>query len=28
MEAIGINRPSLYAAFGNKEEFFRRVCER
>ena len=24
-EAMGINRPSLYAAFGNKEELFRRV---
>ena len=22
-EAMGINRPSLYAAFGNKEELFR-----
>jgi AcrR family transcriptional regulator len=27
-EAMGINRPSLYAAFGNKEELFRRVCAR
>ena len=27
-EAMAINRPSLYAAFGNKEELFRRVCER
>lgn len=27
-EAIGINRPSLYAAFGNKEELFRKVLER
>ncbi|HEX3152435.1 MAG TPA: TetR/AcrR family transcriptional regulator [Gemmataceae bacterium] len=27
-EAMGINRPSLYAAFGNKEELFRRVVER
>ena len=27
-EALGINRPSLYAAFGNKEELFRRVCAR
>ncbi|RYG25677.1 TetR/AcrR family transcriptional regulator [bacterium] len=26
-EAIGINRPSLYAAFGNKEELFRRARE-
>jgi len=24
-EAMGINRPSLYAAFGNKEELFRKV---
>ena len=23
--AMGINRPSLYAAFGNKEELFRRA---
>lgn len=27
-EAMGINRPSLYAAFGNKEELFRRAMER
>jgi AcrR family transcriptional regulator len=27
-EAMGINRPSLYAAFGNKEELFRRVLAR
>lgn len=27
-EAMGINRPSLYAAFGNKEELFRRVRTR
>jgi len=27
-EAMGINRPSLYAAFGNKERLFRRVIER
>ena len=27
-EAMGINRPSLYAAFGNKEGLFRRVLER
>ncbi len=26
-EAMGINRPSLYAAFGNKEELFRRALE-
>jgi AcrR family transcriptional regulator len=26
--AMGINRPSLYAAFGNKEELFRRAVER
>src|SRR3954447_5416059 len=26
--AMGINRPSLYAAFGNKEGLFRRVVER
>jgi len=26
--AIGINRPSLYAAFGNKEGIFRRALER
>jgi AcrR family transcriptional regulator len=27
-DALGINRPSLYAAFGSKEELFRRVVER
>jgi AcrR family transcriptional regulator len=27
-EALGINRPSLYAAFGNKESLFLRVLER
>ena len=27
-EAMGINRPSLYAAFGNKEELFRRALNR
>jgi AcrR family transcriptional regulator len=27
-EAMGINRPSLYAAFGNKEELFRQALER
>ena len=27
-EAIGVNRPSLYAAFGSKEELFRRVLDR
>jgi AcrR family transcriptional regulator len=27
-EAMGINRPSLYAAFGNKESLFRKVLER
>src|SRR3954463_3624794 len=27
-EAMGINRPSLYAAFGNKEELFRRAVDR
>jgi len=27
-EAMGINRPSLYAAFGNKEQLFRRVIAR
>jgi AcrR family transcriptional regulator len=27
-EAMGINRPSLYAAFGNKEGLFRRAMER
>lgn len=26
-EAMGINRPSLYAAFGNKEELFRKVMD-
>lgn len=26
--AMGINRPSLYAAFGSKEELFRKVVER
>jgi AcrR family transcriptional regulator len=26
--AMGINRPSLYAAFGNKEQLFRRALER
>src|SRR5687767_7385115 len=26
-DAMGINRPSLYAAFGNKEALFRRVLE-
>jgi AcrR family transcriptional regulator len=26
--AMGINRPSLYAAFGNKEELFRKAVER
>jgi AcrR family transcriptional regulator len=26
--AMGINRPSLYAAFGNKENLFRRALER
>ncbi|WP_437224335.1 TetR/AcrR family transcriptional regulator [Planctomicrobium sp. SH661] len=26
--AMGINRPSLYAAFGNKEDLFRKVIER
>src|SRR5947208_7756415 len=26
--AMGINRPSLYAAFGNKEALFRRAIER
>lgn len=26
-EAMGINRPSLYAAFGNKEELFREAAE-
>jgi AcrR family transcriptional regulator len=27
-EAMGISRPSLYAAYGNKEELFRRALER
>jgi AcrR family transcriptional regulator len=27
-KAMGINRPSLYAAFGNKESLFRRAVER
>jgi AcrR family transcriptional regulator len=27
-EAMGINRPSLYAAFGNKEELFHRALDR
>ncbi|MFD0360211.1 TetR/AcrR family transcriptional regulator [Nocardia sp. GCM10030253] len=27
-EAMGINRPSLYAAFGNKEELFGQVLDR
>jgi AcrR family transcriptional regulator len=27
-EAMGINRPSLYAAYGNKEELFRRALDR
>ncbi len=27
-EAMGINRPSLYAAFGNKEALFRKAIER
>src|SRR3954471_4851524 len=26
--AMGINRPSLYAAFGNKEELFRKALDR
>src|ERR1700691_4549950 len=26
--AMGINRPSLYAAFGNKEALFRKALER
>jgi AcrR family transcriptional regulator len=26
--AMGINRPSLYAAFGNKEDLFRKVLDR
>src|SRR5207237_3295974 len=27
-KAMGINRPSLYAAFGNKESLFRKALER
>src|SRR3954470_7312288 len=27
-ETMGINRPSLYAAFGNKEELFRKALDR
>lgn len=27
-EALGINRPSIYAAFGNKEELFRKALAR
>src|SRR5215475_3677477 len=27
-EAMGISRPSLYAAFGNKEDLFRRALDR
>lgn len=27
-EAMGVNRPSLYAAFGNKEALFRKACTR
>jgi AcrR family transcriptional regulator len=27
-EAMGINRPSLYAAYGNKQELFRKALER
>jgi AcrR family transcriptional regulator len=27
-KAMGINRPSMYAAFGNKEELFRKVLDR
>jgi AcrR family transcriptional regulator len=27
-DALGINRPSLYAAFGSKEDLFRRALER
>lgn len=27
-DALGINRPSLYAAFGNKEELFRKALQR
>ena len=25
---MGINRPSLYAAFGNKEQLFRKALDR
>ena len=27
-EAMGITKPSLYAAFGNKEELFRKTLDR
>jgi AcrR family transcriptional regulator len=27
-KAMGINRPSLYAAFGNKEQLFRKALDR
>src|SRR5437763_11448362 len=27
-EAMGINRPSLYCAFGNKEQLFRKALDR
>src|SRR5947208_4189147 len=27
-QAMGINRPSLYAAFGSKEELFRKAIDR
>jgi AcrR family transcriptional regulator len=27
-KAVGVNRPSLYAAFGDKEELFRKVLDR
>src|SRR6266571_4767093 len=27
-KAMGINRPSLYAAFGNKEDLFRKALDR
>lgn len=27
-DALGINKPSIYAAFGNKEELFRKALER
>ena len=27
-QAIGVNRPSLYGAFGNKEDLFRKVLDR